>query len=385
MNTTFWKPLPWEKEQDIRILTGVLGRTFVWTLIGTLSYIRYFVHATRYNLHPGFWPDIFVWMACFYPWVFLAPIIFRLEIRFPLSWNAKDARNFIILALAGAAFSYAAFELRVLLTAVFQFITGQHVDVITPSWTITSEEFFYHFIPYGLTVGAACLLRTLSQLRGSEREAARLALEKSRLESSLRQAELEALRMRLNPHFLFNTLQNISVLAQQDPPTASLMLARLGDLLRASFRKDSRQEIPLEAELALTQAYLEVERMRFQDRLSIAVEVEPGIEDALVPTFLLQPLVENALKHGLSGPRPGNIRICGSRQDDWLVLTVVDNGAGLPAENLGDLQLGIGLGATCDRLQRLYFDQQQLAVRNLADGGTEVRISLPFRLNPAAV
>jgi two-component system, LytTR family, sensor kinase len=381
----FWKPLPWAKEQDIRVLTGVVGRTFVWSLIGTLCFIRYWVQATRDGLHAGFWPDIFVWMACFYPWVFLAPLIFRLEIRLPLSWKARDARNLIILVLAGGLFSYAAFVMRILLTALFQFIVGQQVDAFPRPWAISSEEFFYHQIPYGLTVGAACLLRTLSQLRGREREAARLELEKSRLESSLRLAELEALRMRLNPHFLFNTLQNISVLAQKDPPTASVMLTRLGDLLRASFRKDFQQEIPLEAEIELTQAYLDVERMRFQDRLSVAVEVEPGIQDALVPTFLLQPLVENALQHGLSGPRPGNIRICGSKQDDWLVLTVEDNGAGLPAENLRDLQLGVGLGATCDRLQRLYFDRQELAIRNLADGGTEVRISLPFRLNAAAV
>jgi two-component system LytT family sensor kinase len=385
MTMSFWKPLPWANDADIRILTGVFGRTFVWTLIGALCFIRYWVQATNDGLHPGFWPDIFTWMACFYPWVLLAPIIFRLESRFPLSWKTNDVTHFLVLALAGIPLSFAAFELRLLLTALFQFISGQHVDPISRPFAISAEEFFYHLIPYGLTLGASCLLRTLSQLRGREHEAARLALETSRLESSLRLAELESLRMRLNPHFLFNTLQNISVLTQQDPPTASLMLTRLGDLLRASFRKDSQQEIPLEAEIALTQAYLEVERMRFQDRLSVAVEVERGTENALVPTFLLQPLVENALKHGLSGPQPGNIRIRGTKQADRLVLTVEDNGAGLPAESLRELHLGVGLGATCDRLQRLYFDRQELAVRNLAEGGTEVRIALPFRLNPAPV
>jgi LytS/YehU family sensor histidine kinase len=246
------------------------------------------------------------------------------------------------------------------------------------------SELSYHFLPYWLTVLAGCFLRNISQLRAREREAALLALEKSRLESSLRLAELEALRMRLNPHFLFNTLQNISVLTQHDPPTASLMLTRLGDLLRASFRKDSQQEIPLEAEIALTRAYLDVERMRFQDRLSIAVDVESGAESALVPTFLLQPLVENAIKHGLRGPRtPGVIRIRGVREDDRLVLTVVDNGAGIPAESLGQLHVGVGLGSTCERLQRLYFQEQELAIRNLAEGGTEVRVVLPFHLAPS--
>jgi LytS/YehU family sensor histidine kinase len=200
----------------------------------------------------------------------------------------------------------------------------------------------------------------------------------------LKQAELEALRMRLNPHFLFNTLQNISVLAQQDPKTASQMITRLGDLLRTAFRRDAQPEVTLETELGLTQAYVDVERMRFRERLSVRVEIAPGTEQSMVPTFLLQPLVENAIKHGLSELRAsGQIQIRSAKEEDRLVLWVSDNGTGLAAENLQQLELGVGLGSTCERLARMYPEKHELAVRKLQEGGTEVRVVLPFRLNVA--
>ena len=143
------------------------------------------------------------------------------------------------------------------------------------------------------------MIRSLIGLHEKERLSAQLALEKAQLESSLRQAEFETLRMRLNPHFLFNSLQNISTLAQENPKTAAQMLTKLGDLLRITLKVDIQSETPLDKELALTQAYVAVEKMRFGDRLSVLIDVARGTERALVPSFLLQPLVENAIRHGL--------------------------------------------------------------------------------------
>jgi two-component system, LytTR family, sensor kinase len=143
------------------------------------------------------------------------------------------------------------------------------------------------------------MIRSLIGLHEKERLSAQLALEKAQLESSLRQAEFETLRMRLNPHFLFNSLQNISTLAQENPKTAAQMLTKLGDLLRITLKGDIQSETPLDKELALTQAYVAVEKMRFGDRLSVLIDVARGTERALVPSFLLQPLVENAIRHGL--------------------------------------------------------------------------------------
>jgi two-component system, LytTR family, sensor kinase len=130
-----------------------------------------------------------------------------------------------------------------------------------------------------------------------------------------------------------------------------MMITRLGDLPRASLRKDAQQEITLEAEIALTQAYLDVERMRFSERLSVLVDIAPGTESALVPTLLLQPLVENAIKHGFTSLKlAGCIQIRSQRQFDRLVLTVADNGSGIVGEGLHDLQMGAGLGSTFERL-----------------------------------
>jgi two-component system LytT family sensor kinase len=350
----------------------------VWTFIGCLSYARYYLRDPHHRL----WPDVLIWAACFYPWALLTPVVFALEKRFPLG-PTRLLRNLAVLGVASWGFSYLGFVLSSELDAVRQSFVGQ--PFFAPRmWPFPSDAFWIGEFLCWSTFGASCILRRFEQLHEREREADRLALEKSKLEFSLKQAELEALRMRLNPHFLFNTLQNISVLAQQDPKTASQMITRLGDLLRTAFRRDAQPEVTLETELGLTQAYVDVERMRFRERLSVRVEIAPGTEQSMVPTFLLQPLVENAIKHGLSELRAGGqIQIRSAKEEDRLVLSVSDNGTGLAAESLKELQLGVGLGSTCERLARMYPERHELAVRKLREGGTEVRVVLPFRLNVA--
>jgi two-component system LytT family sensor kinase len=377
-----------------RLPTIVLA-FLVWTLVACLSYLRYYLRDPNIRL----WPDAFIWLDCFYPWALLTPLVFGLEKRFPLG-PARLARNVAVLLLASCGLAYVAFALSVILGVAMQFfvseprvlsaILGQPLAVLrlcvvrARLWPIPSDAFWIHGFLCWCTFGASCVLRRFSQLHERERDADRLALEKSKLEFSLKQAELEALRMRLNPHFLFNTLQNISVLAQQDPKTASQMITRLGDLLRTAFRRDAQPEVTLETEMGLTQAYVDVERMRFRERLSVRVEMAPGTEQSMVPTFLLQPLVENAIKHGLSELRTsGQIQIRSTKEEDRLVLSVSDNGTGLTAENLQQLELGVGLGSTCERLARMYPEKHELAVRKLSEGGTEVRVVLPFRLNVA--
>src|SRR5688572_23587285 len=231
--------------------------------------------------------------------------------------------------------------------------TGRAVHAAL-TWPIPAADLLGHSLLYWTAVGGSTALRTLIEARENERRASRLMVEKAQLETSLRQAELDALRMRLQPHFLFNSLQNISVLTQHDPATASRMLTRLGDLLRASLARDREAETTLSTEIALTQAYLAVEEMRFGDRLTSAFDVAPGTEQALVPTFLLQPLVENALRHGLQrlsstgATHRGRVTIASARDGASLVLAVRDNGVGMP-DGLSPDAFGIGLGATCER------------------------------------
>lgn len=360
---------------------GFVSLFLVWTLIGVLAYARHYLQESQLGLPANLWPELLDWLSCFFPWVFLAPIAFRLEERFPLA-RGRWLRNLPPLALAGLVVSYVAFESTVWLGIGIDFLFYRKLAVPKPLWALSLGELCLHYFVYWSTVAAGYIIRGRNQLHLRERESAQLALEKSRLETSLWQAELEALRMRLNPHFLFNTLQNISVLTQQEPRTASVMLSRLGDLLRMALRRDFQLEIALETEIALTKAYVDVEKMRFADKLSVVFDVERETERAIVPSLLLQPLVENAILHGLNGgTKTGAICIRSQRQYERLLLSVTDNGKGPPAESLQQLNMGVGLGSTCERLMRMYPGRHELTIHKLQGGGTEVRVILPFQVS----
>jgi two-component system LytT family sensor kinase len=203
-----------------------------------------------------------------------------------------------------------------------------------------------------------------------ERQAATLATE-------LVQARLQALRMQINPHFFFNTLNTISALIHDDPHAADRMVARLSELLRRTLDRADTQEVPLREELDFLRRYLEIEQTRFGERLTVNIQVEPGTEDLLVPFLLLQPLVENAIRHGIE-PReePGHVEIRARRDGGRLELRVKDNGDGLPAEPARE---GIGLTNTRSRLMHLYDEEASFELTNLPGGGLEVRIRLPAR------
>jgi two-component system, LytTR family, sensor kinase len=169
------------------------------------------------------------------------------------------------------------------------------------------------------------------------------------------------------------------VLTKQDPQTASRMLAVLGDLLRAVLRRDSQPESSLAEEIDLTRSYVSLEQMRFADRLHVTFEIEDSVKQAMVTCFLMQPLLENAIVHGLRGvKKTGVIVVRAAREEQALAITVRDNGIGPPADTDG-LKIGVGLGSTCERLALMYPDRQQFSIRPLDEGGTEVRIALPLR------
>jgi LytS/YehU family sensor histidine kinase len=148
------------------------------------------------------------------------------------------------------------------------------------------------------------------------------------------------------------------------------------------LRRDSQPETTLDAEIALTQAYVALEKMRFGDRLFVNFEAGPETRQALVPTFLLQPLVENAIVHGLKGAqRTGVIVVRGTSDGQDLILTVSDNGVGPPTEDLSEMKIGVGLGSTGERLERMYPARHSLSMRRVPEGGTEVRITFPLRSN----
>jgi sensor histidine kinase YesM len=206
-------------------------------------------------------------------------------------------------------------------------------------------------------------------------------LRASRLEAQLAQAQLEMLRMQLHPHFLFNTLHSVSALMHSDVKAADRILALLGDLLRDSLDKVGAQEVTLKQELDFVDRYLEIERTRFRDRLSVKTLVDPEAWDVPVPNLLLQPLVENAIRHGISRRAgAGHLVITAARAGNKLVLGVIDDGPGLPGEGMLRGRGGVGLANTQARLQQLYGAEASLELRSRADAaGVEVRIELPVR------
>lgn len=203
-------------------------------------------------------------------------------------------------------------------------------------------------------------------------------VEASQLHTQLVQAQLHALKMQLHPHFLFNTLHSISALLHEDPEAADRMIAQLSELLRLSLDSGRVQQVPLCQELHFLDLYLAIEKTRFEERLEVNFEIEQECSDALVPNMILQPLVENSIRHGISRrEQGGTIWISAAREGARIVLKVTDNGLGLAAEGAVAKQ-GIGLSATRGRLERLYGNSQSLILRDLRQGGAQALITMPF-------
>ena len=238
-------------------------------------------------------------------------------------------------------------------------------------------EFANDVITYGVYVSVIIAFRYYAALRERELRAAEL-------ERGLAQAELRNLRLQLQPHFLFNALNTISATMYDAPEAADAMIGQLSDLLRLSLRTAHTHEVPLRAELATLDLYASIMRARFGDRLRIEVDAEPAAGDALVPSLLLQPLVENAVRHGNAMRLGfGAVSVRARRQGAELLLEVVDDGPGVaPGQDV--LRAGLGLSATASRLRLLYGDAHRFAAANVPGGGFAVTIVIPFATAPGA-
>ena len=197
------------------------------------------------------------------------------------------------------------------------------------------------------------------------------------LQAQLSTARLETLKAQLHPHFLFNTLHTISELIHIDPKAADAMVIRLGKLLRRSLEYTSEAEVSLDREIEVLTAYLDLHRMRHGDRLTATIDVDPSLRRALVPPMILQPLVENSLRHGINRrSTSGSIAISAERVGDRLCLAVRDDGVGLPER----LVEGVGLSNTRTRLRQLYGDDHSFVLSPRTGGGTEASVELPLRI-----
>jgi LytS/YehU family sensor histidine kinase len=233
------------------------------------------------------------------------------------------------------------------------------------------QGFPFNLVVYWLITGVAHGMMYYRRYRERDAQALQLARQ-------LAQAELQVLKSQLHPHFLFNALNTISALMHRDVKAADRMLARLSDLLRAALDHTSAQEVTLLDELNFLESYLEIERARLAERLNVEVDVPPNVLDALVPHMILQPLVENAIRHGVA-PRaaPGHVVIRARGRREMLDIEVLDDGPGLAQGRSANG--GLGLANTRARLEQLYAGEFTFEPRNRAEGGFRVSLSIPFR------
>lgn len=252
--------------------------------------------------------------------------------------------------------------------------------------TFFLQNFFAQATVYAVIAGASVAAAYAAEARRREQEAGELALHSAQLAAHLTDARLRVLQSQLNPHFLFNAFNTISSYTETDPKIARRMMARLGALLRSSLDHADRQEVTLDEELRFLDDYLAIERLRFEDRLTIDVQVEDGVRSALVPSFVLQPLVENAIRHGAGARlREGKVSLSASREQDRLILKVEDDGVGLPEGWRLEDHAGVGLSNTSHRLAELYGSNSAFSVSERAGGGVRVDIALPFRCDEKSV
>jgi LytS/YehU family sensor histidine kinase len=240
---------------------------------------------------------------------------------------------------------------------------------------------FASFLPEGVRQNVLPWIAATGIVAAVEarRRAQQSALERERLRAQVAEQRLIALTGQLHPHFLFNTLQSISTLIHRDKDAADEMLAKLSDLLRDLLRHRDSALVSLGDEVRYARTYLEIAKVRFGDRLSFALEVPQELLECQVPLFILQPLVENALAHGVGGRmRGGRITLRASRRDETLSLEVADDGAGLPSAPRD----GLGLSNTRERLRASFGDEQRFTIESPATGGVVARIEIPARAHP---
>jgi len=316
----------------------------------------------------GHWWRALVTNAVVYaPWMLVIPLVDAILEAHPIE-RRNWLRRLLVHAVLGLAVTLILFvPAQLLLRAL-----GIHGNYPLSSLLVWGVQSMYP--TYWLIVLALAALHSYRQFQEARVQA-------MALRASLSEARLEALSAQLEPHFLFNALNSVSSLMLEDPRAAQSMLARLGELLRATLRTDRNQRISLADEVEVLRMYLDIERVRHEDRIEVRLDVPPECEETRVPPFLLQPLVENAFRHGLGGrEQGGRVWVRAARQGTSLRIEVGDDGEGADSSAL---QEGVGLSNTRSRLQQLYGAEASLAIESAPQRGFSAVITLPCRAKVA--
>jgi len=345
----------------------------VWLASGVMAAI----HQAAASAVRGELRNEWIWTVMQIPhwllWAPATPLIFAATNRYPFT-RGRVARSMLAhLALAALAIvfvegSYAQLALLVERLAGIAIVPGRPSPLALTAIAV--------FVPVGGIVtytAVVCVASALTAQRRLREREVRSAL----LEADLSRAQVQAIKMQVQPHFLFNTLHAINVLIKEDPAVATRMVTLLGDLLRHTLTRAAVAKVPLRSELDVLALYLDIERVRFHDRLTVIYDVADATLSALVPDLVLQPLAENAIKHGIGARTEGGTVWINARVEaDALILEVVDSGAGPAGDDPAPER--IGLSTVRARLERLYGSRQSLTLARVPGGGCVALISLPF-------
>lgn len=351
--------------------------TFVlYTVLAIVLATQMFYTERLDGSHPQFLDLIKRGLASFWIYAALTPPVLWLCWRYPIQRNKYFLSRIVLHLVASLAFTAIHVSVRI---AVYPIRFNGVVQPVTPKLWRT----MYLYFAFDNIVNLYAMIAILGHLMLNYRDLRVRELRSAQLEGKLARAQLSMLKMQLQPHFLFNTLHTVSALTRDNPDAAEDMLARLSDLLRQTLDNDTAQEVPLRAELDFLGRYLDIEQVRFADRLAVKIDLAPDTLDALVPNMVLQPLVENALRHGIGRKaQGGHLEIRSRREGGICMLSVQDSGPGFQQGN-GHMAEGIGLSNTRSRLEHLHPGKHELRLENVPEGGALVTLRIPFRTQVA--
>ena len=351
-------------------LLRALAFAALWTLIGLAFAGQFYLSSSLLGRTITWTQAISYALADWYVWAVLSVPIVRFARRFPPEAGVSWRTGFIHLG-AALVISFAYVVLRAAAGQVHGWITDEPVTFAEVFRPLFVKTFPFNLLIYGVIVSVSHAIDYYRKYHARTVQ----ALE---LEKHLTEARLQSLLRQLEPHFLFNALNGIASLMHTDVEAADRMLVRLSEVLRLTMNQSGAPLAPLREEIAFLEKYLEIERIRFRDRLTVKTEIDPAALDARVPSLILQPIVENAIRHGIEPhPRPGRIELRATIEHGEVVLSVLDNGDGLPAADRR--RDGIGLANTRARLAELYGRHHRLEIGNRPGGGLCVTIAVPFK------
>ena len=375
---------PTDPEADGHRFRSLNGRELLaivgfWTFIALLSSANHILDPRG----PGSrWADpmhpITLEFLEAYVWALITPLVFWLSGRVRME-RSRWLGSAILLLLAGIAISVVV-DVAEDLFEVHALGRAGAAAGMSPVQSLVRMWFLNDLMIYLALVATGFAREYFYRYRARQDEAVRLQARAAVLEAQLADARLEALRMQVNPHFLFNTLHAISTLVNRDPDGVRRMIAKLASLLRTTLQGGAQPEVPLERELEFLEDYLEIMQVRFQGRLAVEFDVDAGLLHARIPNLILQPLVENAVKHGVARTdEPVRITVGATSANGSLVLRVLDTGPGLNQDDEDGLDEGIGLRNVRERLSQLYGEDATLTVEARPEGGVCSQIRLPLR------